>query len=301
MMRLGRIGRAGLMLCGAGLLLAGPLGVAPARAQMDSREAIDLQNQILALRRDVQQLQQAGGGAAAPTPLAPPTVATQGDLVAQLLDRVSQLESEVRQLRGRIDEADNARQRQYDELSKRIGDLEFHAGIPGAAPGTVPPGGVPGNVPGGVPGSAPAAGGVLTLPPAAGVPPPPRRTPEVALQDGNAALARHDYTAAEGFAREVLASGRGPRATDAQYLLAQALAGRHAYPAAAVAFDDAYRRNPRGSRAPDSLLGLANSLTAIDARKAACETLAKLRAEFPALRPDLRALAAAARQRAGCG
>ncbi len=273
------------------------LAAPAARAQMESREAIALQNQILELRHEVEQMRAQGGvqGGApvyeAPPPAAP---AQSGDLSAQLLDRVSQLEDQVRQLRGRIDEVDNARQQSEADLAKQIGDLQFKmnggagAGAPAVAPGPAmsPP-------PATLGGRTPAAG-----PPA--LPPPQRRTPEVALAAGNAALARRDYAGAEAAARDVLATGRGPRAADAQYMLAQALAGQRNYPAAAVAFDDAYRRNPRGVRAPDSLIGLANSLVVIGDKKAACQTLDKLRAEFPAPRADLRSSIAAARGRAGC-
>ncbi|MBN8928097.1 MAG: tetratricopeptide repeat protein, partial [Rhodospirillales bacterium] len=139
-------------------------------------------------------------------------------------------------------------------------------------------------------------------------PPPPqapaapvRRTPELALQEGNNALARRDYTAAEQAAREVLNTARtSPRAYDAQYLLAEALAGQRQYPQAAIAYDDAYNRNRKGARAPDALLGLANALTALNEKRAACDTLTKLGSEFPQLRSDLQASAASVRQRAGC-
>ena len=120
------------------------------------------------------------------------------------------------------------------------------------------------------------------------------------MQEGNAALARRDYTAAEAAAREVLAFPRSPRAVDAQFLLAQVLTGKRDYQAAAVAFDDTYNRNKVGSHAQPALLGLANSLTAINEKRAACATLDKLKAEFPTTRADLRDQVAAARQKAGC-
>ena len=121
------------------------------------------------------------------------------------------------------------------------------------------------------------------------------------MQEGNAALARRDYAAAEAAAREVLAAGRGaPRGADAQFLLAQALAGRRDHQAAALAYDEAYNRSRTGARAPDALLGLANALVALNERPAACATLDKLRAEFPNARADLREAASAARGRAGC-
>jgi len=210
-----------------------------------------------------------------------------------LLDRVSRLEDEVRDLRGRIDQEDNARQRDHDDLAKQLGDLEFRlsnggAGAAGGSAAVPPSGGTLG-------------GGTLGGPaPQAAPPPVVRRTPERALQEGYAALIRRDYTAAQADAQEVLAGGRGPRTTDAQYLLAQSLAGQRNYQAAAVAFDDTYTRNPRGSRAPDSLVGLANSLNVLGDKKAACQTLDKLRGEFPVPRADLRPAIVAARARAGC-
>jgi TolA-binding protein len=123
----------------------------------------------------------------------------------------------------------------------------------------------------------------------------------MALQDGNAALARRDYPAAEAMARDILANNRtSPRAYDAQYLLAEALSGKRDYSQAAIAYDDAYRRSPQGAHAQDALLGLANSLTAINEKRAACDTLNQYRTDFTSPRPDLKDQVASARQRAGC-
>jgi hypothetical protein len=47
-------------------------------------------------------------------------------------------------------------------------------------------------------------------------------------------------------------------------------------------------------------LGLASSLSAINEKKAACDTLTRLRTDFPQPRPDIAAGAAAAAQRSGC-
>jgi TolA-binding protein len=120
------------------------------------------------------------------------------------------------------------------------------------------------------------------------------------MQEGNAALARRDYAAAETSAREVLSSRTSPRAYDAQFLLAQALMGQRQYSQAAIAYDDAYNRSKKGAHAPDSLMGLANALLAINERNAACDTLAKLRSEYPSPRPDIRDAALSTGQRAGC-
>ncbi len=256
-----------------GLACAGP-----ARAQMDSREAIALQNQILELRRDLQGLQSQRGG-----PSLPPPTRRGGDggseIAAQLLDRVTQLEDDVRRLRGQLDEQANTSRRQSDDLAKQVADLNFRLQNTAAAPGS------PAPTPS--PSGSPAPSG--------------RRPAELAMQEGNAALARRDYAVAEAAAREVLAGGRSAtRAGDAQFLLAQALMGKRDYAGAAVAYDDAYNRSRTGSRAPEALLGLANAMGGLNDRANACGALDRLRAEFPAPRPNVRESAAAARGRSGC-
>jgi TolA-binding protein len=229
-------------------------------------------------------------------------------MTAQLLSRVDALEEQVRELRGRVDELANQQQTQIADLNKQIGDLGFRMQGGGGAPAA-----------GGMAGGGMGTGPSVTAPIAptagnlgAGAPMPPvppgatqvtmRRTPEVAIQEGNAALARRDYTTAEASAREVLSNNRtSPRAYDAQYLLGEALAGKRDYSQAAIAYDDAFRASPKGIHSQDSLLGLADSLTAINEKRAACDTLNQLRAQFPTPRPDLVAPIASTRQRAGCG
>jgi TolA-binding protein len=276
----------------------------PAWAQLESREAIALQNQIMDLRRQLQSLQDQPARANTPTYLGrgtyPPSTGGGNDIVPQLLSRVDALEEQVRQLRGRLDETQNQVQQQTAEFGKRIDDMAFQSQNPqgGGASGLPPQ--RPGS------GLAPPPMPLGAPPPTAGGPPPPPsgpapRTPEMTIQEGNAALARRDYAAAESAAREVLTGNRtSPRAYDAQFLLAQALAGQRQYSQAAIAYDDTYNRSRRGAHAPDALLGLANSLTAINEKKAACDTLGKLRAEYPSPRPDIREAAASAGQRAGC-
>jgi TolA-binding protein len=279
----------------------------PVHAQVESREGIALQNQILELRRQLQLLQDQPGRGGSPTNLGrgayPPPSQGSSDLLTQLLSRVDALEDQVRQLRGRMDETQNQVQRMGADLGKRIDDMTFQAQNPQAVtppragPMPAPSSGLPPTQP------PPSSLGAATSPNA--VPPqtagPVRRTPEMAIQEGNAALARRDYSSAEQSAREVLTGNRtSPRAYDAQFLLAEALMGQRQFSQAAIAYDDTYNRSKKGVHAPDALLGLANSLIAINEKKAACDTLTKLRTEYSSPRPDIRDATVASTQRAGC-
>jgi TolA-binding protein len=273
------------------VLLAALAMPGPARAQVESREGIYLQNQIQEIKRDIQALRDAvnRGGAGTSALGAPraPAPAGNADSTTALLERVTRLEDDIRQLRGQIDETANNQKRMGEDLGKRVDDVEYKIGAPKADPAT------PGVTP-----PKPALPPILPAP--NGAAPTGKRTPEAALQEGNAALARRDYVAAEAAAREVVATPKSPRAYDAQFLLAQALTGKKDHQGAAVAYDDSYNRARTGAKAQDALLGLANSLAAIGEKRAACATLDKLKAEFATPRADLKDSIAGARQRAAC-
>lgn len=284
----------------AALLATSLLCAASARAQVETREGIALQNQIAELRQELQYLQQnRQDGGAPPSSLAPPQGQYEpppqvggpgagGDTAAELTVRVSALEEQNRTLQGRVDDLANQLQHQHDDLAKQIGDLAFKLGQG--------------------PAGAPPAGGGEGLQPEPGFqqpslhqpsapPPPAHRTPELALREGNAAMARHDYAAAEAAAREAM-TGHGPRGTDAQLLLARAEGGQRQYKEAAADFYQAYNHAPRAGTAPIALLGVANALIAMNDSRDACQALAKLSVEFPTSnKPGV----LSARKRAGCG
>jgi len=135
-------------------------------------------------------------------------------------------------------------------------------------------------------------------PPAPAAPQP--GTPEAFLQQGNAALRRQDYAAAEAAARTVLKVRHSPLAVDAHFLLAQAFLGRADYSHAADAYDDAYDDARTGPRAQEALLGKARAYAALGKQRNTCSTLDKLKSEFPAPRSDLVGQINAVRQQAAC-
>lgn len=270
------------------------LGAPAARAQMDSREGIALQNQILELRRDLDALRR-GGGVAAPAPRGGAGVPP--ETVQGLLGRVAELEETVRRQRGQLDVMENANRRLAEDVEKLRGDMDFRlqqlegGGRAGAArpPQGPPPAQAPAP-------PAPPRQAEPASPPLPGGP----RTAERAIADGQAALSRGDFPTAEAAAREVIAGRPGPRAQDAQLLLGEALLGRRQFQNAALAFDEAYRRNRQSSRAPEALLGLSNAFIGFGARREACDTLDQLASEYTRLAQPLAGRVADARRRAQC-
>ncbi|HUC17227.1 MAG TPA: tetratricopeptide repeat protein [Acetobacteraceae bacterium] len=268
--------------------------VLPARAQIESREGIALRNQILELQQEVDQLRsqiQTGGGNQGSSlggnySQPPPSGATSGassDLVASLLQQVSSLQDQVRELRGEVDDLSHRVDQQVADIGKKVDDLAFQLQLGKGGKGAAL--------------TAPALTTPTPTTPVATRPPPP----EVLLRQGEAALARADYTTAASAAETVLeADPHSPRAYDAQFLLAQALYGQRQYTRAALAYDDSFNRLPGGFHAQASLLGLARSLAAINQRPAACSALTKLHQEFDVLTPDVAQGAAALARQTGC-
>jgi TolA-binding protein len=295
-----RVWRAALL---AGVALSGFLPSGTAHAQAESREGIYLQNQILQLRQELEMMRQRGAVPVAPQ-LPPPgrggAIAGGGELIGQLLDRVGGLEDEVRRLRGRAEQAEYASRTLQEQLEKLRGDMDYRLnalesrGGGGAPAAGRSAGGQPGAL--NPPGSQPDAPAVPPGQPSAPAP----RTPEVALREGQAALARRDYATAEAAAREVLAVRSTPRAQDAGILLGDALMGKRDFQNAALAYDDAYRKARSSGRAPEAMLGLANAFNGFGAKREACQTLDDLRSQFPRMSANLAERVGQARQRAGC-
>ncbi|SDB73668.1 tetratricopeptide repeat protein [Belnapia rosea] len=276
----------------AALILAASLllPASGAWAQAESREGIYLQNQILQLRQELDQLRRSGGSVV-PAPTVAPSrgVAPQGELVGALLDRVTALEEETRRMRGRLEESEYRNRTLAQTVEKMQGDLDYRlqqienqpSGRAAPAPAPAP--------------RAPAAASPAPAPAPAAV-----RTPERIIADGQAALGRRDFAGAEAAAREALANRNSPRATDAQLLLGDALSGKRDYAGAALAYNDAFTRSRTGPRAPEALLGLANSFNSLGNKRESCDTLDDLRSNFPNLRGAIAERAADARRRAGC-
>ena len=274
-----------LALLGLGLVLA-----APAHAQVESREGIALQNQILDLRREIDSLRRSGGGSLPAPSASSRGSSASGDLVQQLLARVQELEEENRRQRGQLDVAENNNRQLRGDLDKLRGDMDFRLDAleKGAGRTATPRPPQPGQAPQAQP--APANPAPSNAP----------RTVDKAIADGRAALAQRDFATAEAAAREAIRNRPGARAQDASLLLGDALMGRRDFQNAALAYDEAYNRNRQGARAPEALVGLANAFQGFGAKREACDTLNNLRSNYPNLAGPQAERAADSRRRAQC-
>ncbi|NVN42852.1 hypothetical protein HW537_02920 [Asaia siamensis] len=263
------------------------LGASAAQAQVTSREGIALQNQIQQLSEQLQQVQSSAQSVPVSSGGAAPSVpAGSGDLVSQLLQRVSTLENENREMRGELDQLTNQVQTQNATLTKQIGDMQFAAQNGGG---------------GSAPAAAPAASDAPASPPAAPAAADKPVTALELLKTGQAALKSRDYATAQSDASQALKLAKTPNGKlESQFLLAQSLAGQKQYRDSAVAYFDAYNRAPKSPRAPEALLGVSASMLALGDKNSACQALQKLDAEFPSATPRVKAAVTTFKGRASC-
>lgn len=115
-------------------------------------------------------------------------------------------------------------------------------------------------------------------------------------------LRQADYAAAEtAFQGFMDKHSKSKLVNNAKYWYAETFYVRGKYGDAAVAFAEAYQHNPRGAKAPDSLLKLSMALSSLNKKKDACGALIALKAKHPKAAKSIRKRAAQERRRLKCG
>lgn len=304
--------RAVVRTAGAFLLSAALAG--PAAAQ--SSDVYELINRVDRLQRELSTLQRQvyrgdvpAAAAPAPATTGRPTTITPSDqsALSRLDVRLGQLEAELRNLTGRVEELSYAQQQHAERTDKALKDTEFRLGRleQGAAPAaaateeppqrltgqparqsaatTPPPAANPGL---GAPprdlGSVPADR-VTSPPPAASPPPRAAGTPQEQYDYAMALLTRdQNLPEAEKALRSfVEAHPDSPQVSNAQYWLGETFFARKDYQQAAAAFAEGYKKYPKSAKAPDTLLKLGMSLAQLNRRKDACAAYTRLLDNHP--------------------
>jgi tol-pal system protein YbgF len=231
----------------------------------------------------------------------PPVVVVPDPAIVRMNQRVDELENTIRELTGRLEEAERetrlAQQanerlgKQFEALSNELAAVEnrFKAGeqekatpAPAEAAAGAPP----------LPAASPPTGATVSA---------PQSGPSPAFMAAMGKLNAGDYQGAEaGFRGFLLDAPEGAEASDARFWLGEALYVQGAYGEAAQAYVSLLRANPNAARAPDALVKLAASLRQIDQPAQACAAIGEFRKRFPKATPTLKGRADAEFTRSAC-
>ncbi|OJW49125.1 MAG: tol-pal system protein YbgF [Alphaproteobacteria bacterium 41-28] len=186
-------------------------------------------------------------------------------LVVDLINRVGAVEAENRELRGQLEEAHHELTSLTQRMETLSADVDYRL-------------------------SNPESG--AHLPASSSAPLPLKRegvastsTPSTATAEYEKArslLEQGDYAAAEhAFSAFLATYGTDELAGAAQYWLGVTFFVRGDHEKAASTFAKGYKTYPKSSKAPDNLLKLAKSLSALDRKADACTALEQLVSEHP--------------------
>jgi tol-pal system protein YbgF len=132
---------------------------------------------------------------------------------------------------------------------------------------------------------------------------------QVALPEDEAELMKEarnmllagDYPAAQNaFSLYLTRHGKGASASEAQYLLGEALLYQGSYPEAAEAYGELLSEYPDAARGPEGLVKLARAMRLMDKKSEACKALGLMPTRFPRASNAAKTLAATEKSRAGC-
>jgi tol-pal system protein YbgF len=259
-----------------------------------------------------------------------------GTIAAQNEVRFQQVEQQMSQLTGQIEQLElkiNDLAEKFDRMQKdtefRLGELERRAS--GAVAGTMP-------AEGAAPTMADAGGAAATAVPAPPAQPTqpgvlgtlstdqmqslpqapagaaeqaaaaaantvvlPGDNPSQQYEYATSLLQRGAYPEAELALRSFVAEHpNDPLAGNAQYWLGETFYVRSDFKSAAVAFAEGYQKYPKSAKAPDNLLKLGMSLGQTGRSKDACTAFRQLDKQFPEASQAIRDRAQRAKQRYNC-
>jgi tol-pal system protein YbgF len=271
----------GAHLCGAGKI--GFFAVCALLAVADvtlAQDAGSLSGRLERVERDLVVLQrqayreQSSGGEGAMT----------SEGTASLFVRISQLEEQMRDLTGQIEELSH----RIDVNSQRMdrmaadADFRFQALEKGGASAEPPTPAQQSSGPAVTTDLAQSSGKSIAQSSAPVQLRPPPTNAEDAYREAFRLLQKADYAAAETAFKAFLKDHSDTEfAGNAQYWLGETYYVRGQFEPAAIAFADGYKKYRKGTKAPDSLLKLGFSMRKLNQPEKACAALDQLLKEYP--------------------
>ena len=333
-------------------LLSGLLAITLIAAAVPSARAQDAQVQGLVdrlerVQRELQTLQRhVYRGETPPAEVAAAALPSTGagnlntTVAARIELRLSQLEAQLRELTGQIEESSHRQVQLRGQIDKLAADTDLRLRQLERGGGAMATGGLQGRAPGegqlagtgqdgllGQPvgGAAPRTLGTIPaedlaalqaekvqqVSPDAGAPATQGQTaqayalggatPEAQYKSAFGLLSQANYGEAELALRAFVDQNPDdPLAGNAKYWLGETYYVRQDFQQAAITFAEAYQRYPDNSKAPDNLLKLGMSLSALGSKPDACGTFAELLKRYPNAAVTVQQRAKQERQRLGC-
>lgn len=312
-----------VLVLGAGLAAGEAVWAQDANTQALIDRIDRLQRELVTLQRQVYK------GEAPPASAAGAAAGTRGittTAAARIEQRLSQFEAELRTLTGQVEETVYRNNQLRERLERLATETDFRllqleqAPRPEAAPGvagtgqprvlgtvsqadlealrsqpvvSASPAAQPGTQQGALqPGGQQAAAPAYAL---AG------ETPEEQYRHAFGLLSQANYGEAELALRTfVELNPQDPLAGNAKYWLGETFYVRQDYQQAAVTFAEAYQEYPNSGKAPDNLLKLGMSLSALGSKPDACGTFVELLKRYPKAAATVIQRAKQERQRLAC-
>lgn len=247
----------------------------------------------------------------------PTTSSASSDYQASVESRLSDMESQLRELTGKVEkqEYDNAQLKtmlekaladiniRFEDVNKAAGARQTGTLAPNDMGGTVPeepsasatdapqsltepalpvPKGSPNNP---APQDSPTVqnlGSMTTAPGGATIPPKADNDVATQYESAFAMLKSGNYTGAKGgFEKFIAANPNHPLISNATYWLGESYYAGGEFEKAARLFAESYKKYPKGPKVADSLLKMGMSLASAGKKKEGCVALKQLKKEFP--------------------
>lgn len=276
--------RSRLILAAAALAMATAVWAPMPAAAQDSANLLRKIERLQKELNDLQRYVYKGGTPPAGSSAAPASGAVGTDVAARMQLQITQLQDQLRSMNGRVEEVQHRIRVLEQRLDRMAEDLELRlqriedavaagGGVPPAAAGTPPEDAGQGEAAGARESSGAGAAAVEL---------PADTTPREQYDYAFDLLKQRDYPAAAAALESFLEKNPDdPLAGNALYWLGETHYVRKQYKDAARLFLDGYKKYPTGSKAPDNLLKLGMSLSAMGEGGSACKTLDKLISTFP--------------------
>lgn len=234
------------------------------------------------------------------------TPSVSADYQSSVETRLSDLETQLRELTGKVEQQEFENTQMKTKLDKALADLELRfqdmggVNAPARQSGTLAPNDMGGTISNDIPPSTPPLmtnpndpapqaspsvqpfGSMTTTPDGTSIQPKAGDDPAGQYEMAFSLLKGGNFESAKnGFETFIETYPKHPLISNATYWLGESFYANGEYDKATRIFAESYKKYPKGPKVADSLLKMGMSLGASGKKKEACVALKQLKKEFP--------------------